>query len=309
MGEADIGEAARIVRVAFGTHIGAPDPEAFGLDRDYIGTRFRNPSVAALVAEIDGQIAGSNVATRWGGFGFFGPLTVRPDLWNSGVGQKLLSATMEIFSEWGVRDAGLFTFANSPKHAALYQKYGFWPRFLTAIMAKQVNGAGGRKGPSEAGYFSRAESEITLAECREVTDLIHEGLDVSCEIRAARDQRLGETLLVYDRATGRRVEGFAVCHCGEGTEAGKEICYVKFAAVRPSDHAAAVFTDLLDACEALAASRGLKRLEAGVSTAAIEAYRAMFDAGFRTAMQGVAMHRNNAPGWNRPGYFVLGDWR
>ena len=27
---------------------------------------------------------------------------------------------------------------HSPKHLGLYQKFGFWPRFLTAIMAKQL---------------------------------------------------------------------------------------------------------------------------------------------------------------------------
>ncbi len=45
---------------------------------------------------------------------------------------------MDIFEKWGVREAGLFTFAHSPKHIGLYQKFGFWPRFLTAVMSKNV---------------------------------------------------------------------------------------------------------------------------------------------------------------------------
>jgi hypothetical protein len=28
--------------------------------------------------------------------------------------------------------------APSPKHLGLYQRFGFWPRFLTAIMAKHL---------------------------------------------------------------------------------------------------------------------------------------------------------------------------
>jgi hypothetical protein len=42
----------------------------------------------------------SNFATRWGSVGFFGPLTVRPDLWDRGVAKRLIEATMELFAKW-----------------------------------------------------------------------------------------------------------------------------------------------------------------------------------------------------------------
>lgn len=42
---------------------------------------------------------------------------------------------MDQFDAWGTRDTGLFTFAHSAKHVALYQKFGFHARFLTAIMS------------------------------------------------------------------------------------------------------------------------------------------------------------------------------
>jgi hypothetical protein len=35
-----------------------------------------------LVAEADGDVVGSVFATRWGAFGFFGPLTVHIELWD-----------------------------------------------------------------------------------------------------------------------------------------------------------------------------------------------------------------------------------
>ena len=50
---------------------------------------------------------------------------MRPDFWDRGVAQRLLAATMELFERWEIRHAGLFTFAESPKHVALYQKFGF----------------------------------------------------------------------------------------------------------------------------------------------------------------------------------------
>ena len=87
---------------------------------------------------MNGTLAGSNFATNWGQPWLFGPLTVRPELWNPHIAQKL--PTMDLFEKWGVREAGLFTFAHSPKHIGLYQTFGFWPRFLTAVMSKGVTG-------------------------------------------------------------------------------------------------------------------------------------------------------------------------
>lgn len=44
MREADLVEAGRIFRAAFGTFLGVPDPETFAADREYIITRWRaNP--------------------------------------------------------------------------------------------------------------------------------------------------------------------------------------------------------------------------------------------------------------------------
>jgi hypothetical protein len=45
---------------------------------------------------------------------------------------------MQLFSKRNTQHAGLFTFAQSSKHIALYQKFDFWPRFLTAVMSKNV---------------------------------------------------------------------------------------------------------------------------------------------------------------------------
>jgi hypothetical protein len=46
-----------------------------------------------------------------------------------------------------------------------------------------------------------------------------------------------------------------------------------------------------------------------VNTARHEAYRLMVERGFRAEVQGVAMHRGNDPGYNRPGVYLIDDWR
>src|SRR5580658_6636137 len=122
LAEADLPEAARIIRLAFGTFLGAPQPEIFWADRDYAYGRFGAEHTASFGAEESGALVGSNFATRWGSVGFFGPLTIRPDLWDSGIGQRLVGAVCEAFATWDVRHAGLFTFAESAKHVWPYGK-------------------------------------------------------------------------------------------------------------------------------------------------------------------------------------------
>jgi len=312
--ESDLPAADHIMRVAFGTFLGLPDPASFMGDANYARTRWLADPGAAFCAEIGGAVGGSNFAANWGSVGYFGPLTIRPDLWDRGLGKRLMEPVMECFARWGTAHAGLFTFAHSQKHAGLYQRFGFWPRFLTAIMSKAVEPpvvqpiASAQPAPRWTRFSEVKESDrdATRRACREVTGEIFGGLDVSREIDAVATQSLGDTVLVWGDAG---LAGFAVCHIGAGSEAGSGICYVKFAAVRPGQAAAEDFARLLRACEALAARRGAARLFAGVNTARHEAYRAMLDHKFRTEFQGVTMHRPNEPGYNRPGVYVLDDWR
>jgi GNAT superfamily N-acetyltransferase len=191
LAEGDLPEAERFFRVAFGTFLGVPDPETFWADRDYVYGRWRAPHVTALGATLDGLLLGSNFATKWGSVGFFGPITVRPDLQERGIAQALLRATVDQFDAWGTTQNGLFTFA----------------------------------------------------------------------------------------------------------------------AVRATPSADKAFARLLDAAEALALSSGMPNLMAGANLARQEAYQQMVARGFRTAIQGVYMHRHNEPGYCRPGVYIIDDWR
>lgn len=301
--ESDLPAADQTMRMAFGTFIGLPDPATFMGDANYVKTRWLADPAAAFGAEVGAEFIGSNFAINWGSIGFFGPLTIRPDHWDQGVGKRLMEPIMECFAKWGTKHAGLFTFAQSQKHVGLYQKFGFWPRFLTTVMSKPIVKS---ERAAQWSRFSESERETTLGTCRQLTDTVYEGLDVGREIRAVADQSLGETVLLWD---GSRLNGFAVCHCGPNTEAGSGACYIKFGAVRPGPNVAHAFELLLDACEDMAAAQGLSRIVAGVNTARQEAYGQMMARGFRTDIQGVVMHRPNEPGYNRPGVYLIDDWR
>ena len=211
---------------------------------------------------------------------------------------------MDCFKRWNVKHTGLYTFAHSPKHIGLYRKFGFWPRFLTAIMSKPVLRP--KRVPQYQKFSELAESERRecLDACRALTDALY--ADLEREIVAVYKQSLGETVLLRE---GGKLAGFAVCHCGPGTEAGNNKCYVKFGAVKPDPDGGDLFDQLLDGGEALAADQQMSLLQAGVNLERHEAYKKMLERGFSTVIQGVAMHRPNEPGYNHPEAFIIDDLR
>ena len=207
---------------------------------------------------------------------------------------------------WDVRQAGLFTFADSPKHLGLYQKHGFWPGPLTVVTAKETGPVAKR---THALFSEDAESRRSpvLDEIRGLTDQVFRGLDLGREIVAVSEQGIGDTVLVRSDGT---LEGMAVFHCGAGSEAGSDTCYVKFAAVRPGEGAAMSFGRLLDACETYAAESGMGRLVAGVNTGRLDAYRRLLARGYRAERVGVSMRlRPEEPHFDTPTHYVIDDLR
>jgi hypothetical protein len=150
------------------------------------------------------------------------------------------------------------------------------------------------------------ERNSYVSACRELTDAVHDGLDLEPEIRALESLGLGRPSSLLG---AKGLLGIAICHIAAGSEAGSGSPYVKFAAVRPGPTANAEFDSLLDAIETLAQEKGASRMEAGVNTGHHEAYRAMLSRGFRADWVGVTMHRPNEPGYRRPESFVIDDWR
>jgi hypothetical protein len=213
---------------------------------------------------------------------------------------------MALLDTRGITHAEIVTFPHNPKHLGLYQKFGFWPRFLTAIMSKTLKQASSVSGVTLYSQVPETERTAVLQACREVTDAVYEGLDLRKEIESVDTQGLGDTVLLREH---EGLAGFGVCRCGPGTEAGGGSCLVKFGAARPGPHAVRVFDGLLDACESHAAERGMSRLVTGVNTARHEAYRTMIGRGYRTEVLNVSMSRPNEPGYNRPDVCVVDDWR
>src|SRR5919197_6433752 len=140
---------------------------------------------------------------------------------------------------------------SSAKHVALYQKFGFWPRFLTMVMSKPVWPVEGEEeqqqrktsnnsSTTSSFHWSRFseipnhKQEQTLDKCRLLTNSVYDGLDLRHEILAVDNQNLGDTILLYsneknniitNKDDGNSLVALAICHCGAGSEAGSGVCY------------------------------------------------------------------------------------
>jgi predicted N-acetyltransferase YhbS len=303
--ERDVDAADKVFRLAFGTFFGLPDPLAFAGSARSIESRRRTWPDGALVAEQDGAIIGTAISSRWGSVGIFGPLAVHPQHWRSGIARRLLEATLPIYDRWQCRAAALYTFPASLTHVGLYQSYGFWTRSLTAIMSRPMAGPSPVPQAQSLTSLGAARGDA-IAQCAALTDAFFPGLDLRDEIATVIAHPTSDALILTE---GSLVVGFAICHFGIGSEADRGVAYVKFAAVRSGATAARDFQHILEAANDFAHRSGASRLSASVNMGCMEAYRLMLGAGFRSVMQGVAMHRPWAPIYDRPDIFALEDWR
>ena len=301
--EADVEAAEHVCRLAFGTFFGLPDPVSFRGDGALVRPRYLADPSGVLVAETEDGIAGSGVVTNWGSVGLFGPLTVHPDRWSSGIGRRLTQAMLDLLDTRDHEFVGLLTHPQSTRHVRLYESFGFELHRPIAVLRREVRSAA---MPVRARLLTDLRD---CAACREVADMVWPGLDHTREIASVLRHGLGDTVLLV-RADGEQgFAGYAVCHHGAGTEGNSALLFVKAAAVRPGPDAARDFGDLLSACEALAASRGAGEIAAGTNTGRREAYRILRERGYLSFMNAVAMLRPAGEGYGTPGVYAIDDWR
>lgn len=305
MAAKDLDAADRAHRLAFGTFFGLPDPGKFRSDAEIVRARWAVDPGTTLVAETEAGVVGSGLGTEWGSVFVVGPVSVHPELWSRGIARRLMDGLMALIAARpAVTLAGLFTHPQSTKHIRLYESYGFLPQGLIGVFSRPVGSPGAGAPRLLFSGLDGAARDAALAACRALSDALYPGLDLGRDILATAKLRLGDTVLLKD---GDAIVGFAICHFGPGTEAGRGRCLVKFAAVRPG--AVQDFERLVDACEALAAAIGAERIVAAVNSSRRTAYKMLQARGYRADMNGLAMHRPDDPGYSRPDVLALDDWR
>lgn len=315
----DLSKVRDVIEQAFGDfferQVGTRPRLVFG-GAQYVHHRWLMEPWGCFVAEEgDGKIVGAAVAVMWGTVGIVGPIAVLTNYQNQDIGQQLLTACQEFFDENKATLQGLATYPYSPKHLILYQKFGYKPKGLVVVTAKQID----RREivhatkPTKPALGLRRYSALEEAKKKQVMQKIHRitnglwrGLDVAKEIEIVDGLTLGDTLLLEK---GREVIGFAVCHLPPNSEAPHGSAYVKFLAVDPRHRKPEHLVALLAGVEELAGAAQLQRVVAPCYTYYWTAYQALLERGYHVDFTMVRMKRGKQEDYEDPSDLVLDDWR
>ena len=303
----DLDSADTVMRLAFGTIRGLPDPESTFGDSDMRAHAVQGCAGLRLGRRARGERRRVGVRRAVGLVRLLRP-AVRPPRPLGSRHRRPAAPTRPRLLRGLGRPAGRALHLRGEPQASR-------PLPEARLLARSADGRDDearrvRWSRGEYALFSderHSSEERLLEELRALTDQIFPGLDLEREIRAVRAQGLGDTILLRN---ARTLEGMAVCHRGAGSEAGGDRCYVKFAAVLPGAGAGGRFERLLDACEAFTAESGAARLTAGVSSGRLDAYRRLLARGFRAEQVGVSMWlRPREPRFDSADHYVIDDLR
>jgi predicted N-acetyltransferase YhbS len=152
-----------------------PEPEvAIGVLRSLLA----NPQFYSVIAEIDGQIVGSNFLDERNTIAGVGPITVDPTVQNRAIGRRLMDAVHQRAAEKNFVGVRLIQAGFHTRSLCLYAKLGSDVREHLACMQ------GKPLGVSSEGHVVRPAVEADLEGCNRVCREVH-GHDRGAELRDA----------------------------------------------------------------------------------------------------------------------------
>lgn len=229
---------------------------------------------AMLWRDAAGAVAGFNIVHRSGAEGWMGPLAVRPDFQERGVGGAMVRAGIAWLRHRGARVIGLETMPRTVENIGFYSRLGFRPGHLTVTVTRRTDGVPPGQHDDRLGAMD-TRRESALAACRALTNRLAPGVDFTREIALTAALDLGDTSLVF---AGRRLRGFVLWHAAPlaAGRAAEEIRVLKLVA-----EDAETLLELLNRVAAEAAARQLERITLRAQTAFGDAFAALIQAGFR----------------------------
>jgi len=128
---------------------------------------FANRVAYSTIAEIDGQIVGSNFLWEADAVAGVGPITINPKTQNSSVGKKLMEEVLQRAKEQRHAGVRLVQAAYHNRSLALYAKLGFEVKEPLSVL----------QGPAFnfnlPGYEVRLANEVDLSDCDEICHKVH----------------------------------------------------------------------------------------------------------------------------------------
>ncbi len=255
---------------------------------------------AMVWRDAEGQLAGFNMVHRSGTEGWMGPIAVRPDRQNEGLGSAMVQAGIDWLKSHGARIIGLETMPRTVDNIGFYSRLGFMPGHLTITMVRDV----GRRTADAGELLSTSGDRLAdgLAECRALADRLVPGIDFTRELALTHELRIGDTSLV--RRDGR-LAGFALWHSAP-LAAGRpkdEVRVLKLVAETIDDMERAV-----DAVQAAAQRERVRRVALRCQSAFADPYLRLVERGFRVHWTDLRMIlRGYVTSGQRSGV-VLSNW-
>jgi ribosomal protein S18 acetylase RimI-like enzyme len=242
-----------------------------------------NPQ-GCYVAEVPGRIVGYVFSRRWGSVGWFGPLSVDPELAGQGIGRLLVGEVVNHLIEADVRTVGLETNPRSRYNIGFYSKLEFEPSQLIVDVARELSD---RWEELPAGYqalrLGRAsEKEIPhlLATLGHLAEGVCPGLDYRAEAELIINHSYGDALILFD--SGEPV-GAALAHTEPYTETEERALLKVFTLVMAPTRPLEDLGTLVSALEHWAREEFLSGLSLRVSTRFGRAFRFLLESGFKVA--------------------------
>jgi predicted N-acetyltransferase YhbS len=174
-----------------------PDFPSPAVATELLAGLLAHPGFYAVVAELDGQVVGSNFLDERSTVAGIGPITVDPAVQNRAVGRQLMQHVLARVTQRGFPGVRLVQAAYHNRSLALYARLGFVAREPLSTMQ------GAPLAVQIPGYTVRPATERDLDACNQVCMQVH-GHDRRGELRDAIQQ--GTATLVEH---GGRITGYA----------------------------------------------------------------------------------------------------
>ncbi len=128
---------------------------------------FGHPQFTCVIAEVEGQVVGSNCLDERGPIAGVGPITVNPSIQNQGIGRLLMQTVLDRAQQKNFVGVRLLQSAFHSRSMSLYTKLGFVVREPVSVMK-----APPRK-PFVRGYPIRAAREEDVPACSALCESVH----------------------------------------------------------------------------------------------------------------------------------------
>jgi predicted N-acetyltransferase YhbS len=173
---------------------------------------FSRAGVHALIADLDGRVAGSNFLWEGDPVAGIGPITVDPALQNTAIGRRLMQGALERAEQKGFKSVRLVQAAYHARSLSLYTKLGFVAREPLAVMQ------GMAPDTRIDGHEVRRARERDLVSANALCRRVH-GHARAAELRHAMEEASATVVEREGRITGYATDvGFFGHAVGETTQ-------------------------------------------------------------------------------------------